>query len=812
MALLFWWLKARGCRRFGASDPQRLLRSPRMSDSKRLSDPEVPRRISRASAGLVVLVWFASFPFVLHYAGLAWRASSNRVEDWIPSGRPETRELDRFNALFTSGEVLVVSWPGCTLDDPRLERLRRWADRPESEMQDDAAAAIDSGGALGARLRHSFNAILTGQDLLDNLERWPGPGLSARQKQARLQGWFLGPGGRTTLAIALLSEAGIDDRQAAVDVMRDAAVEATGLDLDQLHLAGSTVESVATDEANRESLERLTLLSFVISFCILLIGYRNLRVSLLLLGIAIFNQQLSLAVVGWTGGRVDAVLLLMASVMFVLSISAGCHFLRYFREALIQFGPAAAPGKALGEAIRPAALAAFTSAIGFGSLATSHVVPVQNFGIYAAGMVMVCGVTVPALILVSFILLPPHRWHRSIVTGDPEASDTDAEDLAQPSRLFTGIATVSTYWPWVIAASLLILFVTLAGLPRLQTALGIFQMFPDDAKVLADYRWIEENVAPLVPIEVTITVPRPQDIDDTRERDAWIEELGLVRDVASALRQMEQVESVVSTLNFIPTPPFKGSGTRHVLAKRAFASGMRQSAETLAATGFFRSQPDARHWRVSGRVKSSAEHDYAELNREVETAVASVIRSEGSPQGAMHEISGGAIVFDRMQRRLLVDMGLSFLTAIGLIAVVMTVILRSVRAGLATMLPNLMPPVLLFGVMGWLNSPIEIGSVLTASVAVGIAVDDSLHLIHAYKRSQRGSRSEAIVDALQHCGPAMIQTSVVCSLGMLVFVFSPFLPIARFAWVIATLLAMALLGDLLVLPSILNSPAGNRVR
>src|SRR6056297_1145583 len=91
-----------------------------------MSGPHSPGRMARGGALVLVAVWFASFPLVLHHAGMAWRSSSNRVEDWVPSGHPETRELDRFIELFRSDELLAVSWPGCTLDDPRLERLRRW--------------------------------------------------------------------------------------------------------------------------------------------------------------------------------------------------------------------------------------------------------------------------------------------------------------------------------------------------------------------------------------------------------------------------------------------------------------------------------------------------------------------------------------------------------------------------------------------------------------------------------------------------------------------------------------------------------------
>lgn len=106
----------------------------------------------------------------------------------------------------------------------------------------------------------------------------------------------------------------------------------------------------------------------------------------------------------------------------------------------------------------------------------------------------------------------------------------------------------------------------------------------------------------------------------------------------------------------------------------------------------------------------------------------------------------------------------------------------------------------------------DIGSVMKASIALGIAVDDTLHFLAFFRRTvnQPGvSRFTAVLSACQHCGGgAMIQTSVSCGLGLLVFAFSDFVPASRFAILMAILLMLALLGDLLLLPALLLSPAG----
>jgi predicted RND superfamily exporter protein len=150
------------------------------------------------------------------------------------------------------------------------------------------------------------------------------------------------------------------------------------------------------------------------------------------------------------------------------------------------------------------------------------------------------------------------------------------------------------------------------------------------------------------------------------------------------------------------------------------------------------------------------------------------------------------------------------LLAFGMIALVMVLVLRGLRSGLLAMIPNVFPAVIIFGLMGWCRIWIEIGSIMTASAAMGIAVDDTFHLLAWYRRGirLRMSRHEALRSALHRCAGAMIHTTLICSVALLVFSLSSFMPIRRFSWMMASLLIAALLGDLVLLPALLASPLG----
>jgi predicted RND superfamily exporter protein len=139
------------------------------------------------------------------------------------------------------------------------------------------------------------------------------------------------------------------------------------------------------------------------------------------------------------------------------------------------------------------------------------------------------------------------------------------------------------------------------------------------------------------------------------------------------------------------------------------------------------------------------------------------------------------------------------------------------------MVPNVFPMILLFGLLGWARLALDIGSVMTASIALGMAVDGTLHFLTFFRRGLTRAAGEsagaatahriaAVQAAFQHSAPALAQSALVCGLGILVFAASSFAPTRRFAWMLSLLVAAALVGDLVLLPALLTGPLGRLFR
>jgi predicted RND superfamily exporter protein len=175
-----------------------------------------------------------------------------------------------------------------------------------------------------------------------------------------------------------------------------------------------------------------------------------------------------------------------------------------------------------------------------------------------------------------------------------------------------------------------------------------------------------------------------------------------------------------------------------------------------------------------------------------------------------HVVTGLIPIFLRTQEALLESLINSFGMAFVLIGIVMIILLRSLSAALYSMLPNIFPIVVMFGLLGWGNIHVDIGTMITASVALGIAVDGTLHLINWFQQLLRAgnSRQDAVAKSLEHCGPALWQTSAAIGFGMLTLYPVELLLISRFGWIMCGLIFTALWGDVILLPSLLAGPLG----
>jgi predicted RND superfamily exporter protein len=446
----------------------------------------------------------------------------------------------------------------------------------------------------------------------------------------------------------------------------------------------------------------------------------------------------------------------------------------------------------------PCSLSAGTTALGLISLVVSELEPIRVFGFHAA-----FGVVTTLVVL--FLVVPGifERWpigSRAQHASDGASASWFADMVVRRSMPIT-------------AAALAALAVTGSGVPLIRASVGLDTLFTAESQVFRDYRWLEARIGPLAPIEVVVRFAKSSPL-----RPA--ERLDIVREVGAALDTLAPVAGVTSAVLFLPDLPDL-SAALTVARKVVIARRLEAQLSQLSDMRLIRDTDGGQLWRVTARTSALAGLDYEDLLGDVRRVVEPVIAAHGGVDRGVAAISTGAMpLINAIQNTLFRDLFTSFLSACVVISLVMMVVEGGVLSGLLAMIPNIFPMVLLFGLLGWTRATLDIGSVMTASVALGMAVDGTFHFLTFFRRGLAASggpsspygRSAAVQAAFRHSAPALLQSALVCGLGILAFTASPFAPTRRFAWMLSLLVAAALVGDLIVLPALLTTRAGRWFR
>lgn len=760
---------------------------------------------------LVALYGLLLLPPMIYGAIKALESSNNSPIDWVDDRFTERRHYDDFVEMFGPGDVVIASWPGCVWTDARLDVVL-------AELRSSSVFKDARGNSL-------FHSVVTGRETLQKItaaaERDPSADLMdpqaarmaerARMPQEvavqRLRGTLIGRDGLQTCVICTLNSEGLVARAALVKEIRRVIQETCQVADGDLHLAGPVIDGLTVDEASHRSLTKFAAPSAIVILLICLWSLKSFVAAGVVFVTALLCQGAILAIIYYTGERLSALLIILPPLVQVLTVSGGIHLMNYYFNALETMEPREAAIEAFRQGWLPSMLSLGTTAMGTASLMVSGLEPIRLFGIYGTIGVLMAAALVLTVVPCTMMLLGRKPQKTTTVDQQEIAPGLSEEEILHPTgRGWRFLAKLLNRWNF---ASLVFLFGIMAcaglGLPDVKTSVRIETLFEPDSRIMADYAWLEDRLGPLVPIEVLLTFAPDCRLNDRQRMD-------LLWKVDGLLRGQEHIRSTTSALTFFPPmPEMKGLST--TLRSAVMNKAIRSAKPAFVSAEFLANNADGEIWRITAHCSSLEPLDYGDLLQKVRVAIDERLTEMNLTEASGVKIGTSGIMplVHQIQGQLLSDLFNSLMSALAVITLTMTVAEAGFLNGLIAMCSNVFPIVIAFGLMGWLQQPMDIGSVMTASIALGIAVDDTLHFLAFFRRQldhPGATRFSAVLSTYRHCGAAMIQTSVSCGIGLLVFAFSDFVPTSRFAILMAFLLLLALLGDLLMLPALLLSPCG----
>lgn len=175
-------------------------------------------------------------------------------------------------------------------------------------------------------------------------------------------------------------------------------------------------------------------------------------------------------------------------------------------------------------------------------------------------------------------------------------------------------------------------------------------------------------------------------------------------------------------------------------------------------------------------------------------------------------VTGLMSLFGRIIHAAIYSAAQSYLIALAVITLMMILLIGHLRLGLLSMIPNLTPILMVLGFMGWAGIPLDLFTILIASIAIGLAVDDTVHFMYNFKRyyEQLGNVLEAVRHTLHTAGRAMLTTSIVLSIGFFIFTFASMNNLFNFGVLTGTAIILALFSDLFIAPALMALVVGKK--
>ena len=739
------------------------------------------------SAWLVLLGLLATFPLVAWCASLTGQRFRNDLVDWVDQDSSAASQFAEFRQQFGLSEYALMTWRGCDLEDHRL---------------DSVAAALRSPG-----LQQWIAQVSSGRAALRDLIQ--STGLPKHVAKQRLSGLAIGTDGTSTGVFFELTTQGRENRSEAFAAITAAARQY--IPPDQIQWAGLAHDLHVLDHDGFHSpffmLPWIMLTAFALTW--LFIG--DLRLALFINALGTYCGCLAFTFIYFTDFELNAIVWPLPTLMTLLTISASLHFMGYYRSAVSQVTETsdlsggrlqfAIVRRAWMDAWRPTLYCSITTAVGLLSLMLSHTQPVRQFGMFGSISIVSCSL-LTLLAMPAWLALFPPVTRRT--TNRPDNQHAIWSWLADRTR---------DYRKQIIVAGALTILVFGASISRIRTGTDLRSFFPLGHRVLSDADTVERKIGTLSSIELLLRFENPQLKND-------LDRIRLIRSLGQNIIGETEIAAVLSAATITPQlgPPTRGIKRVAQNRKLERLKDELGSLQLLHVADDDEIEADAETetWRVSLRYSSLHSVDVESLADHCKEEVKRLFLPDGNcvfDEEKLQVITTGEFVlFDDLDRQFLTDLITTYSTAFVLVFVLVLLILRSFAGATLAAMPNLLPAVLVFGVAGMLSLSLDAASLLTASVALGIAVDDTLHLIIWWRNHQvdGASSHDSLKDAMQHCGMAVVQTSVICGFSIGLYAFCGFLPTVRFGILLLVMLLAALVGDLILLPALLSTSLAKR--
>ena len=565
----------------------------------------------------------------------------------------------------------------------------------------------------------------------------------------------------------------------------------TRYQFENVKLAGKTVAQ--TDYVTRMQVEFIVFagVAFILIILFLYISFRSfwgIWIPTLTLVVCVIWAVGTMTVLGFS---VNILTILLPTIMFIVGISDVIHIFSKYLELLRNgYKKTEAIKATIKEVGFATLLTSVTTAIGFATLLTAGISAISDFGIYTA-------IGVILAFVVAFTLLPAILY----LLPAPTISNFSNNKLFWNKSLHRFLSWILRHKLLAVLLSSAVVITSIGGIYLIEENAYLVGEVEKDDPLRDQFFFFEEEFGGARPFEIVVEIP---DSNLNASSFAVWQELYKLEEYLSDTFEVNHITSPLTFVKGLNRSYDGGTPSSYKLpiqkrSIRKIQKRMNQFHDKKPFNEFIRE--DQQQFRISGRLNDIGSKEFSIRKKQFDAFVDENINLE-----IIHpKITGSAFLIDRSNDELSRNMMGGLLIAFIIVSIIMGILYRSLRIVLISLIPNIIPLLIIGGVMGFAGVDLRASTAIIFTIAFGIAVDDTIHFMSKLKLELLKGKSKlyAIKRTFISTGKAIIVTSIILVTGFISMLLSSFEGTFYTGLLVSITLLFAVLADLLLLPLLL---------
>lgn len=549
---------------------------------------------------------------------------------------------------------------------------------------------------------------------------------------------------------------------------------------DAFELSGKVQMQHAFTEALERELKMLLLIGISTVILLLIWIYRSPKGLILPLIVIVSSVIWLMGVMALTGKDIDVMIVMLPVIVIILSLSDVIHFINKYDYFLSEGQrPIAAIISCFKTVGKATLITSVTTSIGFLGLYFLPVKPIKDFGLYAAIGVMVTYILTILIVPALLVIFPGF-------VGRNKQANIAAIILKPIYALSQRKSIIITFF---------ISSIIIAGTLALRQNTGLIVGLQKNEPMLEQVAYFDQNFGGYRPLEIAL-------VTDELFNEKHLRKLEALEGIVKEIYGVKQVLSPLTIIRKINAGLYGGAKSMQRIPRASDISRVKRiyfSNKLLKERSEFDNGQGT--IRLLATTQDLGSSTFLTLNQEFKEKTQK-IRAENFKI----TLTGSSFLIDKTSHLVSTSVLKGLCFAIITVGLIMLLLYRNIRVAGIVLFINLMPLLMLFGIMGILSIELNLSTAIIFTVAFGIAVDDSIHFVtrfmHLYRSSQRLAWS--IEQTQKSTGHSILITTLVMFSGFATLLFSGFSAVYFLGLFICLMALLALWFDLKILPILLS--------